>query len=867
MTAEHAQIPAEFSSFVGRAGEVAELAELLPSVRALTLCGAGGIGKTRLALKLLATASADFPDGAWFVDLGELSRPELAVASIAAVVGVDEEPGRPLADTLVDAVRHRHALLVLDNCEHLIGACAALCQRLLANAPDLRVIATSREPMRVAAETVWQVPPLALPPADVSSSAELRTYDAVRLFAERAAAVAPGFSIGPDNAAAVARICRALDGLPLAIELAAAWVRALSVDQIAARISDRFMLLTGAGRGAPARQQTLRAAIDWSYDMLSSPEQILLRRLSVFAEWSLEMAEHVCADESLPAEHILDGVTALADKSLLEVSGEVLGRVRYRLLETVREYAGDWLSRAGEAEEFRRRRRDYTVREAEESVALGMAILPAPWSARVDMFRRFNAESENVHEVLAQCLATGDADTGLRICRAMTPVFIVRGNFSDCADWTDAFLALDAAATTPDAVRGPALAARAQLALASGSAAQAEELAQAALELCWAAGDQFYEGAALNLLTEAALHAGRLDDAEAKGSAALALARSGGDKWNEAYALGTMATVAGFRGNMREAQERAEGALAGMREAEHPWGTARALLGLADLARLQSDFGVARRYYQEALGHLRVLQSRPDTARSLAGLGRIAIEQGDLAAARRDLTESLQLSFASGSRIGMARGLEALARLFVLEGQPDTAVRLAGAIATLRQEAGMRPVPGARTQRILDAAAGLGQPAVSRLWADGAAMTPADAVRLAAGDGAVSVGPGSALPRVEPQSLTPREREVVKLIAAGKSNRAIGAELYISPATAARHVANILAKLGFTSRSQVAVWAKSADAARRAATAARWAAVAAELAGEPESEPGADGKPPEPGANPRPPGADPDGEQPEPGPS
>jgi predicted ATPase/DNA-binding CsgD family transcriptional regulator len=813
MTADRVHMPAEFSSFIGRADEVAELAGLLTTVRALTLCGAGGIGKTRLALRLLAATSDRFPDGTWFVDLGELSRPELAVATVAAVVGVDEEPGRPLTETLADAVRHRRALLVLDNCEHLIGACASLCQRLLASAADLRVVATSREPMRVAAEVVWQVPPLALPPAGVTSPAEVRDYDAVRLFAERAAAVAPGFTIGPGNAAGVARICQALDGLPLAIELAAAWVRMLTVDQIAARINDRFILLTSADRGAPARQRTLRAAIDWSYDMLSGPEQVLLRRLSVFAEWSLEMAEQVCTDDALPADDILDGITALTDKSLLEAAPEVLGQARYRLLETVREYAAGWLSRAGEAETFRQRRRDYTVREAEESVAMGMGRVPAPWSARVDMFRRFDAEAANVHEVLAQCLASGDAETGLRICTAMCPVMIVRGNFSHGAGWMDAFLALEAAAAAPDSVRGPALAGRAQLALASGSP-DAEEFALAALDLCWAAGDQFYAAASLNLLTEVALHAGQLDEAATKGAEVLAVARSAGDKWNEAYALGTLATVAGFRGNLREAQELGEQAVAVMRAIEQHWGTARTLLGLSDLARLRADHDTARRQYLEALAFLREVNSRPDTARCLAGLGRIAIEQGDLVTARRDLTESLQLSFASGSRIGMARGLEALARLAALEGQPGTGVRLGGAVTALRKEAGLPPIPGARTQRLLDAAAGLGQHVVTRLWAEGTAMSPADAVRLATGEGtAAAVRPSAPPPGVEVQSLTPREREVVALIGAGKSNRAIAAELFISTPTAARHVANVLAKLGYTSRSQVAVWAKSAELA------------------------------------------------------
>ena len=826
MTAESAQLPAEFTSFVGRADEVASLGAILRAGRALTLCGAGGIGKTRLALRLLAEAVPDFPDGIWFVDLGELHQPQQVVPAVAAAVGVDEEPGRRLTDTLADAVSHRRAVLALDNCEHLVGACAALCQRLLASAPTLRILATSREPLRVAAETVWPVSPLEVPDADVTDPLKIIEYDAVRLFAERASAAAPGFAVTAGNASAVARICRALDGLPLAVELAAAWVRALSVEQIAARISDRFVLLTGADRSAPARQQTLRATIDWSHDLLTGREQVLLRRLSVFSEWSLEMAEHICADDALPAGEILDTVTALADKSLLEVGPEVLGQTRYRLLETIRDYASGWLAQAGETEEFRSRRREFTLREAERSVAIAMGVVSGPWPARVDMFRRFDAESGNLHEVLRECLARDDAETGLRICWAMTPVMIVRGTLSHGIDLLDAFLGLPSAASAPGPVRGAALVARGQLALASGST-DAAKFALAGLELSRAAGDQFSVAAALNLLTEIAVHGSELTEAAARGEQALAVARAAGDRWNEGYALGTLATVAGWRGNLREAQDLAEAALAAMRSIEQHWGSARALLGLGDLARLRGDHDIARQRYREALAYLREVGSRPDTARCLAGLGRIELDQGDLAAARANLSESLRLSYASGSRIGMARGLEALTRLVIREGRPDDAIRLAAAVAALREEAGLPPVPGARMQRYLDSAQGLGQHAISRLWAEGRAMTPALAVQLALGEQgqdaktvpsppagqASQGGPAAAATHATPESLglTAREREVVTLIAAGKSNRAIGAELFISPATAARHVANILAKLGFSSRSQVAVWARSAD--------------------------------------------------------
>ncbi len=706
--------PEEFSSFVGRAAEVGELRGLLHVMRAVTLCGAGGIGKSRLALRLLDAVAGDFADGAWFIELGDLHQPEHVVRAVAAAVGVGEEPGRPLIDTLADSFRHRRVLLVLDNCEHLIHECASLCQRLLASAPALQVVATSREPLRVAAETVWQVPPLGLPPDGPESLEVLRGYDAVRLFTERATAVAPGFVLGPGNIASVASICRALDGLPLAIELAAAWVRVLSVEQIAARLDRRLALLTSTDRTVPARQQTLRATFDWSYDLLSGPQQVLLRRLSALAGWSLEMAEQVCAadgladggvaDGRLAAADILDLLAALADKSLVEVESEVLGQSRYRMLETVREYASGWLDAAGETTIMRLRMRAHTDRVCEQLAAIGMARVPAPWSARVAVFRRVDLEAANLREVLSACLADGDAETGLRICTSIRPVWIVRGTFAAGAAWLDAFLKLPGASSVPASVRGPALAGRAQLALALGSQG-AEELATAGLELCWAAGDPFWVAAALNLLTEIAVHAGRPDEAAARGAEALQVARSSGDRWNEGYALGTMSAATAMRGNLREAQRLAEEALAIMRAIEQHWGSARALLGLGDLARLRAEDDTARDYYLEALTILREVNARPEIARCLAGLGSIAMSQSDLPAARQHLAESLRLSFTAGSRIGIARGLEAIARLVVLEHDPALAVQLAGAVSALRADAHLPPMPGARTQRFLDAAA------------------------------------------------------------------------------------------------------------------------------------------------------------------
>jgi predicted ATPase/DNA-binding CsgD family transcriptional regulator len=845
-----AHLPEEPNSFIGRERELGELSQLLSRTRALTLCGPGGIGKTRLALRLLAVVSGEgtaageeFPDGVWFVELAELRQPDQVISRIAAVTGIAEEAGRPLLETLGDALRPRRMLLVLDNCEHLLESCAQVGRHLLANARGLRLLATSREPLSVAAETIWRVPPLSVAPADTAatrgangragaspetgryqaSQYEAGQYEAVRLFADRAAASWPGFTVGPGNIAAVTSICRALDGMPLAIELAAARVRALSVEQIAARLDDRFGLLTTGDRSAAPRQRTLRGAIEWSYDLLTEPERTLFRRLAVFTGWSLEMAEEVCADEGTPAADVLGLTAALVDKSLVVMDPELSGQARYRMLDTIREYAALRLAQAGETEVFRGRLRDYTLRTAELNQTVGMARIPAPWSARVDVFRRYDVDRGNVAQVLGWCLEQGDAEAGLRICAAVSPCWIVWGTFAEGGEWLRSLLALDMSAV-PAWVQGAATVVRGQLALSSDPAA-AWPLAADGLKLCRDAADGYWTAVALNLLAEIALHVGRTDEAMASANEALAIAQAAGDGWNEGYALGTRAAIAAQQGKLREAEQLATASVAVMRRIDQQWGAARALLGLGDLARFRSRPGEAHGWYVEALAILREIGARPEIARCLAGLGRVAMDLGAIEQARRHLTRSLRLSHATGARIGVARGLEAFAALAGREGQADLAVQLAAAAAALRETAGLPAVAGARVEKYLGPARRLlGDAAVARLWASGQAMDSEAAIALALGappDVAPETAPypeaddenrsltvmhGIPVASAPPSSLTQREYQIAELLASGRSNKAIADELSISHTTAARHVANIMAKLGFNSRTQIAAW-------------------------------------------------------------
>jgi predicted ATPase/DNA-binding CsgD family transcriptional regulator len=798
----HGNTGEEFNAFIGREHEISEVCRIAATARALTLCGAGGIGKTRLAVHVAAGMAREFADGSWFIDLSDVQHDDLVPSRIASAIGVIEEPGRPLIATLADALRPRQLLLVLDNCEQVIDACARACQRLLASSPGLRMIATSREPLRVAAETIWQVPPMAMPGWEgAGDEAALLSSDALRLFGERAAAAKPGFVLGAGNVDAVASICRAVDGLPLGIELAAAWVRVLTVEQIAARLTDRFRLLSSAERMAPARHRTLRSAIDWSHELLEESEQVLLRRLSVFAGWPLEMAEQVCAgllpgDDLAPGQ-ILGLLAGLADKSLVIAEPDASGRIRYRMLDTIRDYAAGRLDEAGETEALRARFRDYAVREVEEAALLGMALLPGTWADRVATFRRFEAENGNLTQVLTWCQLAGDAGSGLRICVGMRPVWIVQGSFGEGAAWMDAFL--DQGTTgLPDRVLGPALVGRAQLAFALDPA-DAAQRAKAGLELCRSPGLEFWAAAALNLLAEAALHAGQLDEAEARATEALTITDGAGDGFNASFASGIRAATAAYRGDRDAAQRLGEAALAVAREIDQQWAVARGLLGMGDLARLSGEPAQARLYYDEAFSILREVRARPEMARCLAGLGRIEIGQGELELAGQHLTESIELSRSTGSRIGVIRGLDTFAALAIAQGNQDLAVQLAAAAAALRGQAGLPETP-ARTQKLLASAGGLGEAVVRELWDAGSELSSDAAVELA-------LTVPELLTSREPE-LTERELEISALITRGLSNRAIAAELGIAGATVARHIANIMAKLGFSSRLQVAAWVK-----------------------------------------------------------
>ncbi len=780
-------LPVEPNSFVGRERDLADLALVLAQTRLLTLSGPGGIGKTRLAVRLAGQVASAFPGGAWVAELADVQDPALLPVTVAAALGVRQEPDRPLAQTLADALMPQRLLLVLDTCEHLVEPVAEFARELLGSCYSLSILATSREPLRLSGETVWRVPPLELPsdPAGESLPAELASHEAIRLFCDRAIAVRPGFELKPDNARAVRRVCQVLDGVPLAIELAAARLRVLSVEQLAVRLGDSFELLASGDRTAPLRQQTLRATVEWSHDLLTEAEQVLLRRLAVFSGFSLEAAERVCAGPPVQTETVLSLLAALIDKSLVALDGDVGGVVRYRMLDTIREYARGQLAVSGEMTAVELRHLTYMLHLAQDMAQRSFRRGELAWPEQVDTFRTQVAELPNYRAALGTALQHGLAEQGLQICCLLRAPWVVHGNVAEGATWFDRFLLLG---QTGPALRARALALRAELAFEQQDYAKAEDAARQAIELCTAAAVPGSAGGH-RLLGLIELRAGRAEQALASVESARAAAQAEGDEWEEGLALTASARIQARAGRRDEAQRDLEQALEVLAD-NNGWGVAHVLSGLGGLAVVRGDTDAALAYFHSALAMFREIDARPEMARCLAGIGRVELATGNLDSAAASLRESLALSVATGQRLGIARGLRAVGALAAARGDLAAAARLDGEAARL-----------------------LGQPA--QPTADTQPTTAGEAVALAlavcAAGGPASQSGGAEAggdPRKNGRSpaLTAREHEIALLIARGLSNRAIADELVISPATAARHVANILGKLGFSSRAQVAAW-------------------------------------------------------------
>jgi non-specific serine/threonine protein kinase len=549
-------LPSALTSFIGRGREMLKIKDLLNSSRLLTLAGIGGCGKTRLALQVAGDLVEEYSDGVWLVELAALSDPKLVPQALASTLGVREQAGRPLMETLADHLQAKCLLLVLDNCEHLLAACAQLADALLRRSPHLRILATSRETLGITGEVNFPVPPMARPDQDqLPPLKQLAEHEAVRLFVERALSSQPHFALTDQNAPVVVQICHRLDGLPLAIELAAAQVKVLSAEQIAQRLDERFRLLTGGSRTALPRQQTLQGTMDWSWELLAQPEQVMFRRLSVFAGgFALEAAEAVCAGEGIEKSEVLGQLTSLVETSLVIFGGRD-GEVSYTLLETVQQYAGDKLRESREMDHLQVRHLAFFLQLAERAEAELTGPDQKAW------FDQLEVEHDNLRAALNwSTRAEGDAETALRLAGALGRFWEVRGYFAEGRDALGRALA--GTEQLRSGLRVKALWWAGALAHRQGDYEQAKKLSTESLQLSRELGDKRCIALSLNSLGIVTCDQGDFTEAQRFHEESLALRRELGDKGGIASSLNNLGTIARDQGDFTEAQRFHEESLA-----------------------------------------------------------------------------------------------------------------------------------------------------------------------------------------------------------------------------------------------------------------------------------------------------------------
>ena len=745
-------LPAELSSFVGRQRELAEIRKILADARLVTLTGFGGVGKSRLALRTARQAERVFADGVWLVELAPLSDPGLVPTAVARGLGLTDERPRDLEEELAEHVAGRRLLLVIDNCEHVLPAAARLVGRLLRAGPGLRVLTTSREPLGLEGEVVYQLPPLAAP-------------EAVSLFRERAQAAMPGFEVTPDNQDVVGRLVRTLDGIPLAIEFAAVRLRALSLEQIVEHLAGEVEVPSPAGYGRPERQQTLRATMRWSHELLSEPERVLWRRLSAFSGgFELEAAQRVAADAELSTSDVLGGVVGLVERSVVVRDpgwgpGEASGaRPRYRLLEPVRQYGRERLRAAGEEAALRRRHRDWCAEFAAEQAARWWG----PGQRRV--LEQLDAEHENLRVALAYCQEEADqAAGGLAICADTWFFWHAQRHASEGRRWLTVLLDR---APDPTPRRAAGLTAL---------------------------------GAILMLQNDAALAVPLLEEAEA-------LARQLGEDRTTAQVLGRLAMVAAARRDLDRAAAATAEAVAVARRTGHAETLATALSQAARIAIGRRDPERAMILYQECVDLCRDAGERWLRQRALLPLAIAMSDLGDHAGAYRLGSESLRIARELGDDRMIVWSVEGLAWTRAAEGRGEDAAVLLGAAAVVRGDEPASQYGGdrERTDRCRAAAvAAIGEAAFQRAWDRGAGLDRESALALASGR---PVSPARAARRAVESLLSEREREIADLVAEGLSNRDVADRLHISVRTAENHVSHILVKLGLRSRAQLTRW-------------------------------------------------------------
>jgi predicted ATPase/class 3 adenylate cyclase len=679
----HNNLPLALTSFIGRQREIEELEHLLWQSRLLTIAGPGGAGKTRLAIRLAQDVQGSFADGVWFIDLAPLSNCVLLSQYVMSTLGLREEAGYAPDQSLLDNLRSKTALLIFDNCEHLLPDVAQMAEKMLSRSPGLRLIATSREKLGVPGEILWRIPPLSTPDLNAAITVEkLVQYEAVKLFAERAAAARPGFSITPENAEAVAKICARLDGIPLAIELAAARVRVLSVEEILARLADRFHLLVGTRTALP-RQQTLRALIDWSYDLLSDKERILLRRLSVFAgSWTLEAAEQVCSGKELETWEVLDLLTSLVDKSF--VIGETQkGHERYRFLETILKFSQERLWESLEANEFARKHAAYFLKLAEESYGKMWGRDQAYWLGLLD------EESDNLRTALVWLTQdAGDEGMLLQLAGSLWRYWEIRGYFSEGRNWLETALAKN-----PDTLvywRANGFGGAGHLASQQGDYEQAKTFHEQSLSLFRALGCKMGTARQLNALGEIAQYLGDYARAVELHEESLSLRYEIDDKEGIAVSLRQLGVIARNRGQYQPARELLVESLKLERELGDKLLVALFLNDLGLVEHALCDYEQAIALFEEAVTLQRELNDRLGISNSLQNLGDVAKDQGNFQQAQVRYQECLKLKKELGDKRGISRVNAALGEIAFWQGKYPLATDHAGQSLALAQRLGLK---------------------------------------------------------------------------------------------------------------------------------------------------------------------------------
>jgi predicted ATPase/DNA-binding CsgD family transcriptional regulator len=811
--------PVQLTSFIGREREIADVKRLLFSSHLVTLTGAGGSGKTRLAIQIADSMSETFADGVWLVDLAPLREPTLVPQLAAQALGLRPVADQPLLESLLRFVQSKQMLIILDNCEHLSEACAQLAQELLSQAPALRILATSREALGIAGEVIYLVSGLEWPvfggeaTRDEQSRLDLQElmgYDAVRLFVERARANSPNFSLTFENAWSTVETCRRLDGLPLALELASARINVLTVQEIVTRLNDRFALLISAQRpGIESRHQTLRAAIDWSYVLLSMDEQVLLRRLAVFeAGYTLDTVEAICTGEGIVKGNLLDMISSLVSKSL--VVADTIGRAqaRYRLLDSIREYALEKLDEAGETRQLRDCHLDLFLARAEEAA-------PKLGEAYQQLWLNWlESEHDNLRTALTWSLESGRVEEGLRIASALVRFWEIRGFVQEGLGWFERLLAQTDEGISP-VVRVNALVFASFLAMFLGNASATMAYGTKAVDIAEGISDEDDPVVTFALigLASGARAAGDYHTAFTIGEQVLKHLRvSPKSSFNLGMALLSQGENAIQLGSYDLARERLDESLKLARQDGDAFRIAHTFNALGDLSRLEQNYIEAASAYENGVTLLRKLEAQHDLASILCNLGYACLHLEDIEHARSLFSESMSIHQTQQNKPGMTECLIGCAATAVMGGLPACGARLLSAAVAIsgQPSASIWKATQMEFEHHLDLVrAKLTQAEFQAEQTVGSVLSLEQAVDYAHRY-ALIPGIASAMahsPTESPTNLSKRETEVAALIGQGKTNGKIATELFLSKRTVETHVSKILSKLDFTSRAQIMRWA------------------------------------------------------------